>query len=137
MESESDTHVKRDLRNGGDLVGWVSKLRKTHAWEWISANEKRVREGSDTVWKLAELGLVEEKSSKFLAGILKENERKKICLPNTRGDQTTFGDCERTSLKAENSSEMNNYNGNSVEEFSSRERIRGCFGKGCLRSNGL
>jgi aminobenzoyl-glutamate utilization protein B len=72
VASESDTHIKRDLRDDGNLVCWVSTLKKD-AWEWISANEKRIIEGSDTIWKLAELGLVEEKSSKFLAGILKEN----------------------------------------------------------------
>jgi len=46
---------------------------KSEAWDWISANEKMIKESSDEVWKLAELGLVEEKSSKYLAKILEEH----------------------------------------------------------------
>ena len=69
---EADALIKRDLKDGGKLVRWVNPLKKD-AWDWISANEKRIIEGSDTVWRLAELGLVEEKSSKFLSNILEEN----------------------------------------------------------------
>ncbi|MHA1943257.1 MAG: hypothetical protein ACW96M_02570 [Candidatus Thorarchaeota archaeon] len=46
---------------------------KNEAWDWISDNEKMIIEASDKVWGLAELGLVEEKSSKFLAKILEEH----------------------------------------------------------------
>ncbi len=45
---------------------------KNEAWDWISDNEKMIIEASDKVWGLAELGLVEEKSSKFLAKLLEE-----------------------------------------------------------------
>jgi aminobenzoyl-glutamate utilization protein B len=69
---EGDAFIKPDLKDDGSLVRRVNALKKD-AWEWISANEKRIIEGSDTVWRLAELGLVEEKSSKFLASILDEN----------------------------------------------------------------
>ena len=46
---------------------------KEDAWKWIADNEKMIIEASDTVFDLAELGLVEEKSSKFLANILEEH----------------------------------------------------------------
>jgi aminobenzoyl-glutamate utilization protein B len=46
---------------------------KNDAWQWISENEKMIIEASDTVWNLAELGLVEEKSAKYLATILEEH----------------------------------------------------------------
>ena len=45
---------------------------KKDAWKWISDNEMMIIAASNKVWELAELGLVEEKSSKFLAGILQE-----------------------------------------------------------------
>jgi len=46
---------------------------KTDAWNWISDNEKMIIEASDKVFDFAELGLVEEKSSKFLAEILESH----------------------------------------------------------------
>jgi aminobenzoyl-glutamate utilization protein B len=46
---------------------------KNDAWEWISDNERMIVEASDKVWELAELGLVEEKSSKFLAKVLEDH----------------------------------------------------------------
>ena len=46
---------------------------KKDAWGWISDNEKMIIEASDKVWELAELGLVEEKSAKYLAKILEEH----------------------------------------------------------------
>jgi len=46
---------------------------KSDAWQWISDNEKMIIEASVNVWELAELGLLEEKSSKFLAKILEEH----------------------------------------------------------------
>ncbi len=46
---------------------------KKDAWKWISDNERMIIAASDKVWELAELGLVEEKSSKFLAGLLQEH----------------------------------------------------------------
>jgi aminobenzoyl-glutamate utilization protein B len=46
---------------------------KNDAWKWISDNEKMIIEASDKVFDFAELGLVEEKSSKFLADVLKSH----------------------------------------------------------------
>ena len=46
---------------------------KKDAWKWISDNEKMIIEASDKVFDYAELGLVEIKSSKFLAEILKDH----------------------------------------------------------------
>ena len=46
---------------------------KSDAWNWIIDNEKRIIEASTKIWELAELGLLEEKSSKYLAGILEEH----------------------------------------------------------------
>ncbi|MBY8998217.1 MAG: amidohydrolase [Candidatus Thorarchaeota archaeon] len=46
---------------------------KKDALDWISDNEKMIIEASDTIWELAELGLVEEKSAKHLAKILEEH----------------------------------------------------------------
>ena len=46
---------------------------KKDALNWISDNEKMIIEASDTIWELAELGLVEEKSAKHLAKILEEH----------------------------------------------------------------
>ncbi len=46
---------------------------KSDAWQWISDNEKMIIEASVNVWELAELGLLEEESSKFLAKILEEH----------------------------------------------------------------
>lgn len=46
---------------------------KEYAWKWISANESKIIEASDTIWNYAELGLVEYKSSGLLSQILQEN----------------------------------------------------------------
>ncbi|MFW9807315.1 MAG: M20/M25/M40 family metallo-hydrolase, partial [Candidatus Thorarchaeota archaeon] len=46
---------------------------KKDAWKWISDNESMIVETSDKVFDFAELGLVEEKSSKFLAEKLEKN----------------------------------------------------------------
>lgn len=46
---------------------------KKDAWKWISDNENMIIRTSDKVFDFAELGLVEEKSSKFLAEILERN----------------------------------------------------------------
>jgi len=40
---------------------------KERAFDWITSNEERLIEISDKVWELAELGLIETKSSKLLA----------------------------------------------------------------------
>jgi aminobenzoyl-glutamate utilization protein B len=47
---------------------------KNDAWKWISDHEKMIIEASDKVFDFAELGLVEEKSSKFLAEILESHD---------------------------------------------------------------
>ena len=40
---------------------------KEKAWGWIEDNRERLIELSDKIWEHAELGLVEERSSKLLA----------------------------------------------------------------------
>ena len=40
---------------------------KGKSWGWIEENKERIIELSDTVWEYAELGLVEERSSKLLS----------------------------------------------------------------------
>ncbi|MFW9787581.1 MAG: amidohydrolase [Candidatus Thorarchaeota archaeon] len=47
---------------------------KQDAWDWITDNEQMIIEASNKVWEFAELGLVEDKSSKFLAKILEEHD---------------------------------------------------------------
>ena len=46
---------------------------KEAAWNWITDNESQLIEISDKIWDLAELGLVEYKSSELLAKTLEEN----------------------------------------------------------------
>ncbi|MBN2229517.1 MAG: amidohydrolase [Candidatus Thorarchaeota archaeon] len=46
---------------------------KETAWKWLSDNESKLIETSDKIWNLAELGLVEYKSSEILAKSLEEN----------------------------------------------------------------
>jgi aminobenzoyl-glutamate utilization protein B len=46
---------------------------KNDAWKWISDNEKMIIAASDKLFDFAELGLVEEKSSKFLAETLESH----------------------------------------------------------------
>jgi aminobenzoyl-glutamate utilization protein B len=48
-------------------------LAKEKAWGWIDENRKHVVELSDRVWEYAELGLVEERSSKLLADELERH----------------------------------------------------------------
>ena len=48
-------------------------MTKEKAWGWIDENEKHVIELSDRVWEYAELGLVEEKSSKLLTNELERH----------------------------------------------------------------
>jgi aminobenzoyl-glutamate utilization protein B len=48
-------------------------MSKEAALSWISENEARIIEISDRIWALAELGLVEFKSSKLLADELERN----------------------------------------------------------------
>jgi len=43
------------------------EMVKEKAWNWIEENKKRIIELSDTIWGYAELGLMEQKSSKLLA----------------------------------------------------------------------
>ncbi|MFX0056438.1 MAG: amidohydrolase [Promethearchaeota archaeon] len=47
-------------------------MAKEFAWDWISKNESQMIEVSDKVWELAELGLLEFKSSEILAKTLEE-----------------------------------------------------------------
>jgi aminobenzoyl-glutamate utilization protein B len=42
--------------------------------EWIEANREKFVQISDSIWRYAELGLFEEKSSKLLADVLEEDE---------------------------------------------------------------
>ena len=46
---------------------------KEKAWGWIEGNRERLIELSDEIWEHAELGLVEEKSSKLLADELEKH----------------------------------------------------------------
>jgi len=48
-------------------------MSKDFAWNWIDANRERIVELSDKVWGLAELGLMEHKSSKLLADELESH----------------------------------------------------------------
>ncbi|MFX1542898.1 MAG: amidohydrolase, partial [Promethearchaeota archaeon] len=48
-------------------------MAKESAWNWISKNESQMIEASDKVWELAELGLMEFKSSEILARTLEEH----------------------------------------------------------------
>ena len=48
-------------------------MLKEKVWKWIDEHSDEFIEISDKVWKYAELGLVEEKSSKLVAAKLKEN----------------------------------------------------------------
>ncbi len=47
---------------------------KSDAWDWISDNERMIIEASDTIWNLAELGLLEVKSVAYLAKMLAKHE---------------------------------------------------------------
>jgi len=46
---------------------------KEKAWGWIEGNRERLIELSDEIWEYAELGLVEERSSKLLADELERH----------------------------------------------------------------
>jgi aminobenzoyl-glutamate utilization protein B len=46
---------------------------KDETWSWIDANSEEFIEVADKVWKYAELGLVETKSSKLIAEILRKH----------------------------------------------------------------
>ena len=46
---------------------------KEIAWSWIDENKGRLIEVCDKIWRYAELGLLEYKSSKLLADLLREN----------------------------------------------------------------
>ena len=46
---------------------------KEYAWGWIEDNKERIIEISDAVWEHAELGLVEDRSSKLLADEMEEH----------------------------------------------------------------
>jgi len=46
---------------------------KEKAWGWIEDNRERLIELSDKIWEHAELGLVEERSSKLLADELEKH----------------------------------------------------------------
>ena len=48
-------------------------MTKEKAWGWIDENKKHIVKLSDRVWEYAELGLVEERSSKLLADELERN----------------------------------------------------------------
>ena len=48
-------------------------MSKEKAWKWIDEHKSEFIEISDKVWEYAELGLVEEKSSKLIAAKLEEN----------------------------------------------------------------
>jgi aminobenzoyl-glutamate utilization protein B len=51
----------------------MSAVAKKNALKWISANESRIIQISDSIWEFAELGLQEFKSSALLAEELKRN----------------------------------------------------------------
>ena len=46
---------------------------KEKAWNWIDGNRRQIIEISDTIWEYAELGLMEHKSSKYLADELEQH----------------------------------------------------------------
>ena len=48
-------------------------MTKERAWGWIDENKEHIIELSDRVWEYAELGLVEERSSKLLADELERH----------------------------------------------------------------
>ena len=48
-------------------------MTKEKAWSWIDENKEHIVELSDRVWEYAELGLVEERSSKLLADELERH----------------------------------------------------------------
>ncbi|UCH58225.1 MAG: amidohydrolase [Candidatus Bathyarchaeota archaeon] len=48
-------------------------MKKEIAWGWIEGNKEHIIEISDAVWEYAELGLVEERSSKLLADELESH----------------------------------------------------------------
>jgi aminobenzoyl-glutamate utilization protein B len=48
-------------------------VSKEQAWNWIDRNKEQVIDASNMIWKYAELGLMEFKSSKLIADILEEN----------------------------------------------------------------
>jgi aminobenzoyl-glutamate utilization protein B len=48
-------------------------VMKDKAWRWIDDNGDRLVEISDTIWEYAELGLVEDRSSKLLADEMEEH----------------------------------------------------------------
>lgn len=51
----------------------MSKVEKQNAFNWISKNEKKIVEISDAVWRFAELGLQEFKTSKLCSETLEQN----------------------------------------------------------------
>ena len=48
-------------------------MLKEKVWNWIEEHKERFIDVSDKVWKYAELGLVETKSSNLIAGKLREH----------------------------------------------------------------
>ena len=46
---------------------------KEEAWNWIDTHAEEFTEVADEVWKYAELGLVETRSSKLIAGVLRDH----------------------------------------------------------------
>ena len=51
----------------------MSEKNKKIALDWISENEQQIIDVSDAIWKYAEVGLLEFKSSKLLADTLEQN----------------------------------------------------------------
>jgi aminobenzoyl-glutamate utilization protein B len=76
-------------------------MTKEKAWGWIDENKEHIVELSERVWEYAELGLVEERSSKLLADELErhgfEAERGVACMPTafvatwSNGEGPTIG----------------------------------------------
>ncbi len=58
------------MLNTGRPEDHPTAMSKEAAWEWIDRNAGRLIVISDTIWDYAELGLVEDKSSKLLANEL-------------------------------------------------------------------
>ena len=48
-------------------------MSKETAWKWIEENKAQLAKVSDEVWGFAEYGLLEEKSSKFIAANLEKH----------------------------------------------------------------
>jgi aminobenzoyl-glutamate utilization protein B len=83
------------------MIPGSGPMTKEKAWGWIDENKEHIVELSERVWEYAELGLVEERSSKLLADELErhgfEAERGVACMPTafvatwSNGEGPTIG----------------------------------------------